>query len=94
MDRAGYGLSDTPASPELWRADPFAVAVDDAWKGSGLAGRLMQALMDVARSRRLQTMEGSVLATNSRMLKFVRQLGFRQERVADDPQTVRVVRTL
>ena len=72
----------------------FAVAVDDAWKGSGLAGRLMQALMEVARSRRLQMMEGSVLATNSPMLKFMRQLGFRQERVADDPQTVRVVRTL
>lgn len=29
MDRAGYGLSDIPASPELWRADPFAAAVDD-----------------------------------------------------------------
>jgi len=72
----------------------FAVAVDDGWKGSGLAGLLMQTLMNVARSRGLKTMEGSVLATNSRMLKFMRQLGFRQERVADDPQTVRVVRAL
>jgi hypothetical protein len=39
-------------------------------------------------------MEGSVLAINSRMLKFMRQLGFRQERNPDDAQTVRVVRAL
>ncbi len=72
----------------------FAVAVDDAWKGSGLAGLLMHELIKVARRRGLATMEGSVLAINGRMLKFMRQLGFRQERDPDDPQTVRVVRTL
>lgn len=72
----------------------FAVAVDDQWKGSGLAGVLMHELMNVARSRGLATMEGSVLAINGRMLKFMRQLGFRQERDPDDPHTVRVVRTL
>jgi acetyltransferase len=72
----------------------FAIAIDDDWKGSGLAGVLMLALMNVARSRGLRTMEGSVLAINSRMLKFMRQLGFRQERDPDDAQTVRVVRAL
>jgi acyl carrier protein/RimJ/RimL family protein N-acetyltransferase len=72
----------------------FAIAIDDDWKGSGLAGVLMLALMNVARGRGLETMEGSVLAINSRMLKFMRQLGFRQEREPDDAQTVRVVRAL
>lgn len=72
----------------------FAVAVDDAWKGTGLAGLLMHELTGVARSRGLATMEGSVLAINGRMLKFMRQLGFRQERDPDDRRTVRVVRTL
>ena len=69
----------------------FAVAVDDAWQGSGLAGVLMHALMDIARSRGLATMEGFVLATNTRMLKFARQLGFTQQRDPEDRETVRVV---
>jgi acetyltransferase len=72
----------------------FAVALDDAWQGSGLAGILMHALMDVARSRGLTTMEGIVLATNTRMLKFTRQLGFSQERDPEARDTVRVVRPL
>jgi acyl carrier protein len=72
----------------------FAIAVDDAWHGSGLAGILMQALIDVARARRLARMEGTVLAANTRMLKFMRQLGFSQERNPDDRETVRVVRRL
>lgn len=46
----------------------ISVAVDDAWQGCGLAGILMHALMDVARSRALTIMEGIVLTTNGRML--------------------------
>lgn len=72
----------------------FAIAIADAWQGSGLAGILMHALIDVARRRGLSTMEGSVLAINSRMLKFTRQLGFRQERSPADRDTVRVVKAL
>jgi acyl carrier protein/GNAT superfamily N-acetyltransferase len=72
----------------------FAIAVDDAWHGSGLAGILMHHLMDIARSRGLATMEGIVLATNSRMLKFTRQLGFRQQRDPEARDIVRVVRSL
>lgn len=72
----------------------FAVAVGDEWQGSGLAGILMQALIDVARRRGLATMDGTVLAINGRMLKFMRQLGFRQERDPADRETVRVVKTL
>ena len=72
----------------------FAVAVDDAWQGSGLAGILMHALMDVARSRGLTRMEGMVLASNRKMLKFTRQLGFSVQRDPNDRETVRVLRTL
>ena len=72
----------------------FAVAVDDTWKGSGLAGVLMHALMHLARRRGIKVMEGTVLATNSAMLKFMRQLGFRREPVKGDAQVARVVRDL
>jgi acetyltransferase len=76
------------------RSCEFAVAVDDAWQGTGLAGLLMQALIDVARARGVATMEGLVLATNTRMLKLARQLGFRAEHDPDDYNSVRVVRAL
>lgn len=72
----------------------FAIAIDDAWHGSGLAGILMRDLIGIARARGLATMEGLVLATNSRMLRFTRQLGFRQERDPGEFDTVRVVRPL
>ena len=72
----------------------FAVAVDDAWQGSGLAGILMRALMDVARSRGLTTITGEVLARNARMLKFMGQLGFGRHYDPEARDTVRVVRRL
>jgi len=72
----------------------FAIAIDDAWQGSGLAGILMYALIDIARGRGLKTMEGLVLANNARMLKFTRQLGFRAARDPDEHEVVRVVRDL
>nr|WP_249115901.1 GNAT family N-acetyltransferase [Azoarcus sp. L1K30] len=72
----------------------FAVTVDDAWQGSGVAGLLMLDLMDVARTRGLTLMEGFALAANDKMLKFARQLGFTIRRDPDDRETVHLVRTL
>lgn len=72
----------------------FAIAVDDAWQGTGVAGVLMLALIDAAQGRGLKTMEGMVLATNHKMLKFARQLGFSLHRDADDPGTIHVLRPL
>lgn len=72
----------------------FAIAVDDTFQGTGLAGILMASLMETARARGLKTMEGFVLATNRRMLKFARQLGFTLHRSQDDPGTYHVVREL
>jgi len=72
----------------------FAIAIDDGWHGSGLAGILMQSLIDVARSRGLRTMEGFVLAVNTSMLHFAHQLGFQAQRDAGERDTVRVVRAL
>lgn len=39
-------------------------------------------------------MEGLVLRSNTRMLKFTHQLGFRLQRDPNDHETVRVVRAL
>jgi acyl carrier protein len=72
----------------------FAVAIADDWQRSGLAGILMHTLIRIARSRGLATMDGIVLAVNARMLKFTRQLGFRQQHEPDDWSTMHVVRAL
>lgn len=72
----------------------FAIVVDDDWQGSGVAGMLMAELMEAARLRGLKTMEGFVLASNHKMLKFARQLGFVSHRNLGDADTVQVVRQL
>lgn len=87
----GAAMYSAPAQGESCE---FAIAVDDAWQGSGLAGLLMARLIDAARARGFRTMMGLVLADNHRMLKFVRQLGFTCERDAGDPHTFTVVRQL
>jgi acetyltransferase len=72
----------------------FGIAVDDEWHGSGVAGLLMAHLITTAKARGLKVMEGLVLATNHKMLKFARQLGFTAHRGGDDWETVRVALSL
>lgn len=85
---ARYVATEQPGSCE------FAVTVDDAWQGTGIAGLLMLALIDAARERGYTTMEGKVLRSNYRMLKFARQLGFAPHRDPEDGDTVTVLRRL
>jgi acetyltransferase len=68
----------------------FAVTIADAWQGKGLGKRLMDALVRDAKARGLKRIEGYVLATNTRMLEFCRELGFAVEASRDDA-TVRIV---
>jgi len=72
----------------------FAIAVDDAWQGTGVAGILMLELMAAARGRGLKTMVGYVLASNHKMLKFCRQLGFEFHRDLGEGDTINVVKNL
>ena len=72
----------------------FAIAVGDAWQGSGLSGILMAALIRHAKARGLTEMEGFVLTANHKMLRFARQLGFTLHRDTDDRDTIHVVRKL
>ena len=72
----------------------FAIALDDAWQGSGLAGILMLTLLDAARARGMQRMEAFILASNDKMIKFAKQLGFSVHRDPDDPGMVVAERAL
>jgi acetyltransferase len=55
----------------------FAVVVGDTWHGRGLARRMMEALISVARRRGLRVMMGHIMASNDKMLKLAIALGFR-----------------
>jgi GNAT superfamily N-acetyltransferase len=81
---ARYVATENPGSCE------FAVTVDDAWQGSGVAGLLMISLEDAARERGFKTMEGIVFASNHKMLKFARQLGFKSRHNPGEADTVHI----
>lgn len=83
------GVGRYIVAPDTTRCE-FAIAVDDAWQGSGLAGSLMAALIADAREKGLTEMEGFVLSANHKMLKFAQQLGFSLAHDPDDWQTVHV----
>ena len=70
----------------------FAIVVSDKWQGKGIARLLMQKLIEIARNRSLEVMEGQVLANNYRMLELMTSLNFK---VSNDPNDngIKVVRT-
>jgi len=67
------------------RSCEFALVVSDQWQRKGLGHRLMHQLMEVARNRGLETMEGEVLSNNTKMLEMVKNLGFQVGNYPDDP---------
>ena len=68
--------------------------VSDKWQRKGLAHRLMHHLMEVARNRGLEIMEGEVLSNNNKMLDLVKSLGFQIANDPDDPGIKQVTKTL
>jgi len=72
----------------------FAIVVADAWQAHGIATRLMQALMKHAARRGIKRMDGFVMASNAKMLEFVRFLGFKIRSSAKGAQVKTVSRSL
>lgn len=54
----------------------FAIVVMEAWQKKGVGSRLMKALMEVATTRGIHTMQGRLLAENTDMLELAEHLGF------------------
>ncbi len=63
----------------------FAIVVSDKWQGKGIARLLMQKLIEIARNRGLEIMEGQILANNFRMLELMLSLNFQINNDPDDP---------
>lgn len=72
----------------------LGIVVADEWHHTGIAQRLMAALLDAARARGLKKMQGLVSADNRDMLEFVRELGFEASAGPEGTGTVRIAKTL
>jgi acetyltransferase len=59
----------------------FAVIVEPAAKGLGLASALMRAIIAWGKAQGVQEINGQILADNLPMLAFIRRLGFSIERI-------------
>lgn len=71
-----------------WRSCEFAIVVADDWQNKGVATELLRRLIDVARDRGLDRMDGVVLSENKGMLDLAAQLGFDRRIASDDPHLV------
>ncbi|WP_198370960.1 bifunctional acetate--CoA ligase family protein/GNAT family N-acetyltransferase, partial [Roseomonas rosulenta] len=99
VERVATGPERTVGVSRLIR-DPggaeaeFAVIVDPTWKGQGLARHLMERLFEWGREVGVREVTGQVLAENAPMLAFVRALGFRVQRSAEDADVMEARLTL
>ncbi len=62
----------------------FALVVSDRWQSRGIAHLLMRELMEIARDRNLEKMQGQVLSENVKMLELVASLNFSIRTDPDD----------
>jgi acetyltransferase len=62
----------------------FALVISDHLQGRGIGHHMMQKLMEVARDRDLETIEGQVLGNNFRMLNLMTSLNFTIRNDSDD----------
>jgi acetyltransferase len=60
----------------------FALVVSDVWQHKGIGHHLMIKLIQTARDRGLEVMQGEILSSNVKMLEMIDSLGFR---ITNDP---------
>ncbi len=87
------GVSRYATNPD-GKSCEFAVIVADEWQRKGIGSHLMNTLMDAARQRGFQTMDGEILSDNHNMLGLVKSLGFQMHTSPDDPSVKVAVKRL
>lgn len=58
------------------RSATIAIVVADEWQGKGIGGRLFEMLIEAARARGIERLEGEMLAENSAVRALVTRFGF------------------
>ncbi len=87
------GVVRLVADPD-YTSGEYAILVRSDLKGRGLGWRLMQHLIDYAKSEGLREIHGTVLAENTTMLQMCAALGFHIEGDEEDDSLRRVVLAL
>jgi len=87
------GVSRYVINPD-GRSCEFALVVADQWQGKGIGHRLMDQLMEAARRRGLERIEGDILANNHEMLSLAESLSFETLPNGDDPTLRQVSKRL
>jgi acetyltransferase len=87
--RAALGVARYTLNPDGHTCE-FALVVDDRHRNQGLGSTLMEHLMEAARARGINRIEGEVLGENHRMLSLMRELGF-AVRISDADPSIRTV---
>ena len=72
----------------------FSLVVADDFNGKGLGSRLMLSILEEARDKGLDEIEGLVLANNPGMLKLMKGLGFHIKAFPEDPDFKLVTHSL
>ncbi len=82
------------AADELGPDCEFAVAVADEWQCRGIGSTLTKMLFEYAAREGFQSIYGTVLASNQRMLELSEWLGLTVEPAVEGQETVRASRRL
>jgi acetyltransferase len=72
----------------------FAIVVADKWQKRGIGTRLMKALISHLQASGVKQISGSVIKNNAPMRKFMKQMGFEEANIPDDPSTLMVTKHL
>jgi acetyltransferase len=58
------------------KSGEIAVIVADPWQGLGLGSKLLDYMIEIATEKKLNTIHGTMLPTNARMIKLMMEMGF------------------
>ncbi len=91
--RTALGVARFAADPDN-RSAEYAIGVRSDWHGRGLGRMLMERIMAIAAARGIPEIFGDVLRENQPMLDLCRRLGFAIATHPDDPEILRVRKSL
>ncbi len=93
MQEVQLGVARYAINPD-GKTCEFALVVADNITGKGLGQKLMLSLMEAARSKGLEIIEGEVLSHNHNMLKLMTRLGFTLKNSTEDAGIMKVSKVL
>jgi acetyltransferase len=69
----------------------FALVVSDQWQHKSIGHHLMEKLIEIARNRGFERMEGEILSNNFKMIDLIRSIGFQVSNDPDDTEIKQAV---